>query len=653
MLNNINKPIVKAFSLIQNAIADNSACETLEQECAFMVAGGKERVYLQQLATKLTGNIIARLSGDIVTDEIITVYPSSDGKKQPRPQKQSLSASLYMIGSYSLLMSGYTSADIIETAIINWIEEDSVSMEQDLDSKVVAQAMIEQFIIDEIIVKEQGTAQMDTGERFHAHGTTDIIQELRLTTMLNMWDNAKPKIKPMLHKLTWSINGTCELKNLTFKEDVRQTFVDSMNRAGWTGYSVNSAIRAEIKRNIKRGNYPKDQIQAMKEMLKLDPTKVYYFPHTPDYRGRFYARGGLTTFQGVKDIRAAFDFATLTKVDEYGLFLHIANAYGYDKVSITERMQWVRDNHIALMTVPALSLYAERARLAYIEYKNTGMTNIVARIDGTCSGVQITSGLFLDQKTAEAVNVSASNPDDQPADLYGMVADLAIKIAKKGMDIKLLKKYHRDLTKKLIMILAYGAGETTLINTLKEFLIENKERTSQAKSLYTVIMKAISEEFSAVTKLNEHLQLELECEPLTKLSYQLSDIKVKFKPTNTEHLNLHGTSYTAKMIGKRVPDSAALARGIAPNFVHSLDSELLRKAINIIDGDISVIHDDVGVQTGDVRKALQATRTAYYEVIKAEPLKELYNGMNLLSEYEPENNGLDLQDVLESAYLFS
>lgn len=653
MLNNINRPIVKLFAAIQNEVANTADCTTLEMECAHMVAGGKERIYLNQLAAKLTGNLINRIDVDIVQEEQITVYATSESVKQPRPRKQSLNKSLLMVASYSVLMSGYTSADIIETALINWADMDSIETEQALDFKVIALDIVKAFQKVNILSMDEEVGQLDTGERFKGYAATQNIQELRITTMIKMWDNAQPKMQPMKHKLTWNINGTCELKNLRLGVDCQQSFVDALNKAGHTGYKVNAAIRAQIKRNIKRGVYDKDQIQTMKAMLKLDSNTIYYFPHTPDYRGRFYARGGLTTFQGVKDVRAAFDFAELTKVDEYGLFLHIANAYGNDKDSITNRIQWVRDSHMQLMSTQAPTLYAERARLAYIEYKETGLSNIICRIDGTCSGVQITSGLFLDAKTAAAVNVCKSSPDDLPSDLYGLVAVSALKLAKKGTDKALIKKYMRDLTKKVIMILAYGAGEETRIETIAEFLREQGERTTHAKSLHKVIMQAIVNDYPAITKLNDHLQLELEDQPLTKLSYKLSDMVVKFKPTNTEHLNLYGSDYTAKLVGKRLPDAAALARGIAPNFVHSLDSELLRIAVNAIDSDVSCIHDDLGVQSGTVRKALQEVRTAYYKVIAAEPLKALYDGMNILEEYEPENNGLDLKDVLESSYMFS
>ena len=151
------------------------------------------------------------------------------------------------------------------------------------------------------------------------------------------------------------------------------------------------------------------------------------------------------------------------------------------------------------------------------------------------------------------------------------------------------------------------------------------------------------------------LQREIKYSPveIKTLQYKLTDITVKIAPTNGEHLNLYGTSYTAKLEGKNTPDSAALARGIAPNIVHSIDAALLRSAVLKVNGDVSCIHDDLGVQTCDVKKALQAVRTAYVEVIKTKPLEQVYKGLGLLDEYEEEDNGLDLNDVLESAYLFS
>jgi len=650
MLNSINTPIAKLHAVIANAVLDNVDCTTPEMERAYMVASGKAQVYTQQLVTRLTGNLIARVSMPLIEDETVRVYLQGSKKRY----FQSLNDSLLMVGFHSVLLSGFTNSAIVGKAIENWLFNDKIKTEQTLDVLAIAEQFISQLITDNILEKEEDTAQMDEGGYYKAHSLTKDLLELRVNTMIILWEQATPKMKPMRFPLTWQLDGTCELENFTFKEQVKQPFIDALNRMGHTQFKINPVIRAMVKRKLNKGGYTTtEQKREMNALIKLKTNDCYYLPHTPDYRGRVYPRGGLTTPAGCKDMRAAFDFMEYTKVDEYGLFLHVANAHGFDKISITDRLQWVKDNHIALMTTPSKTLYAERSRLAYIEYKETGISNIIARIDGTVSGVQITSGLFLDAKTGAAVNVSASSPDDKPKDLYGMVATKAIKLSNRGISKSLLEKYGRSLTKQPIMILAYGAGENKLIDSIKLFLAENEEKTTAARDLYKVIMQAIAKEFPAITRLNEQLQRELVESPLTKLVYKLSDMTVKIKPLNTDALKMVGNDYSCTLQGKGLPDSAALARGISPNIVHSFDSELLRKAVNIIDTDVSCIHDDIGVQTNQVRKALQAVRTAYVEVIKAEPLKQVYIGMDIEEEYWKDDNGLNLNDVLESTYLFS
>ena len=270
MLNNINRPIAKLFAAIQNEVAETAACSTPEMERAHMVAGGKERIYLNQLATKLTGNLINRLPVNVVDEEEVTVYANADGVKQPRPRTQSLNASLYMVACYSVLMSGYTSAAIIESALINWADEDSIKTTQELDFKEVAKSVTSNFIAAGILNPELEEGQMDTGERFKGHAASAEIQELRLVTIQKLWDAAPPKMQPMKHKLTWSLNGTCELKNLRLCVKGTQAFIDALNNAGHTAYKVNPAIRAEIKRKLKRGQYPADQQQTMRALLALD-----------------------------------------------------------------------------------------------------------------------------------------------------------------------------------------------------------------------------------------------------------------------------------------------------------------------------------------------------------------------------------------------
>ena len=310
MLNLINKPIVEAYAQIDNDYNANIACSSKYMELDFMVAGGKRRVYTSQLATKLSGTIIAMVSADCTAEEQIRTFPV--GMKTTKGMRQSLNASLYMVAAYSVLINGYTSHNHIQTALENWADEDNIQATKPLDFASLTTAIIAQFQLDGVIAKETEQGQGEDGQQFQGFAATAEIQKLRIETMHKLWDNAKPLMKPMLYPLTWYKRGkrvVCDLKNLYFTEEVTQDFIDSFNRMGHTGYTVNGAIRAEIKKKLKRGQYKQQQdnqpIEAtMLKALSLAVGKTYYFPHTPDYRGRGYARGGLTTFQGIKDLRA-------------------------------------------------------------------------------------------------------------------------------------------------------------------------------------------------------------------------------------------------------------------------------------------------------------------------------------------------------------
>jgi hypothetical protein len=647
-LNTMNKFFTQSSAIIQKTIEDNRACTTPEMERAFLVAGGQDRITLDTLATSNAGKLIARFT---FSEDTLYIYP--EGAKNGYQQNKD--ASIYTVVAHNILMSGYTSQGAIKTALENWLDIDNPDIKID-NLEELSKALLLDFIKYDIIEDKEENGRMSDGAYFNAYPVTDVIQCARIEAFRKLLETAKPKMQPMKFPLTWNLQGTCELKNLRLKvKNPTQAYIDALNKAGHTPYKLNNNVLGLIMERFENGYYedldtPEENLTGtIRALLSLEAEQVYFFPITDDYRGRLYMRGGLTTPQGIKDLRACWDFANYKNVDEYGLFLHIANATGNDKLSITNRLKWVKDNHIALMTTPYGNLYAERARIAYIEYKETGKTNIVCRIDGTVSGVQITSGLYLDKKTGAMVNVGASTIDDEPQDLYGVIAKTSRGLAK-GKEAELFDQFGRDLTKKVIMILAYGAGQDTRIQTINEFL-QKENVKGNAKRIEKLIMTAIKIDAKSITKLNNNLQLILENKPTHKLTYSLSDCSIKFNFTNKEHLTIRGTAYSTILKGDAVADPRKLASGIAPNFVHSLDSELLRKAINVIDSDCSPIHDDIGVHSCDIEKALQAVRTSYIEVIEAEPLAELYRALG--ATYRPQNHGLNLNDVLESTYIFS
>jgi hypothetical protein len=668
-LNAANEALLTEFAQIQQRVDANQACATLEQECEYLYARGQERLWLQDMAGQLTGPFIGRIE-DVVPECNIWVYPEGTTKRQ-----QSLNASLKMVALHSLLMSGFTEPKTISTALQGWIADDSISIE--LDTDAVALDLVTAMIKAELLNSETGRALTEDGAFYEAYGATPYVQDLRVKTMRNLWERAQPRMQPMRHKITWVADGKgnaiCEIKNLKLvkgKSKVSEDFIKAANFASHTGYVINSTIRAELslwleaaempelpedeKEALRVVNAHEDKVRIVEELMMLPIHETMYFPHTADWRGRLYARGGLTHFQSIKACKAIFDFAKPAKItDPKGLYLHVANAHGMDKVSITNRIQWVRENiNEIVLGGLANDIYAKRAALALAEYLATGETGVICHIDGTCNGTQWTSAIYRDEKTAKLVNVRKSSHDALPFDLYGVIAERALKLST-GLERDALDNFGRDLTKAPIMVLGYGASEQTILTRITEFLAERGHKASP-KKLQKAIMTAIKLEAPALTKLTDNLKRVLKQAPTHTATWNAFDLTVVTECFNTECFNLYGTKYTAKLSGKAIEDTDALARGISPNYVHSLDSAHVREILRLA-GDngvyLSCIHDSIGSPANKVLEINEAIRTTFHTLNQTDLVENIYNALG--ASYTDQRGKLDIDEVLEATYIFS
>lgn len=665
-LNAANEVLTHEFAEIQARIDITQECSTLEMEVEHLNTRGKERLWLPQMATQLMGSVIARI-GDVIEEREITVYPQGTMSR-----KQSLNASLKMVACYSALMSGYTDTKTITSALTEWLQEDSIS--ENLDCERLAVELVTNMINADILNSDTGRAITDTGAHYEAHGVTAHINDLRIQTMRNLWKKAQPRMQPMKHAITWRSNGkgnaVCEIPNLMLingKSTAKLDFIKSANKASQVGYMINNSIRADLELWLESGEMPdlpedeqaqigamnkhEDKVRIVEELLLLPVNETMYFPHTADWRGRFYARGGLTQFQSIKECKAIFDFAESVQVtDPTGLYLHVANAHGMDKVSINKRIEWVKDNRADIIKGDLCNdFYAKRSALALQEYTLTGETSVICHIDGTCNGTQWTAVMFRDAKTGKYVNVCASNLDDNPFDLYGVIADRAIKLAT-GAERAVIVKHHRELTKSPIMTLGYGAGEKTLIEQMAEFLKEHGEHAN-AQKVIKAIMTAIKLEAPALTRLTSNLKRILKATPRNTVTWNAFDLIVHAESWNTEALNLYGSSYTAKLVGERSADDDALSRGISPNYIHSMDSAHLRRVIRESSVGLSCIHDSVGCPADMVMETNVLIRKAFWELNQHDLLANIYEALE--TPYTPQQGSLDIDEVLKATYIFS
>ena len=178
-----------------------------------------------------------------------------------------------------------------------------------------------------------------------------------------------------------------------------------------------------VSQNSKAITFRRQMLHAQE--LKGQP---FWQPHSFDFRGRLYPSNQMLTNQGDDISKALIRFYNGTPLGPNGLdalMIHAANCYGKDKLSLAERMRFIRDwseelkhfddDKVALRLCaqadePA-SFYAvaiEIMRALRLKDPATFISHIPVAVDGTCNGLQILSLLGKDLVGAEKTNCTSA-----------------------------------------------------------------------------------------------------------------------------------------------------------------------------------------------------------------------------------------------------
>lgn len=171
---------------------------------------------------------------------------------------------------------------------------------------------------------------------------------------------------------------------------------------------------------------------------------TFYFVTTLDWRGRYYP----TTYfylspQGPDFGKALIEFEEGKVISESGkkwFFIHGANTFGMDKLSLEDRVKWVEENEELILSTAKDPFYDRRWEdasepfqfLAFaIEYDawkddpENFISHLPIQVDATQSGLQILSLLMRDEVGSKQTNLTNN---DKPEDLYQTVADEATRL---------------------------------------------------------------------------------------------------------------------------------------------------------------------------------------------------------------------------------
>ncbi len=178
---------------------------------------------------------------------------------------------------------------------------------------------------------------------------------------------------------------------------------------------------------------------------QLSNSPSLYFPHSIDFRGRAYPIPAPFNHQGDDITRSLLRFAEEKALGERGWFwlrIHCANLFGKDKLSFSERVEWV-DKHMAEIimvgedpirkeSVEFVSKHTDdfwQTIAACVEIRNAVKSGnpikfksgLPVQQDGSCNGLQHYAALGRDTLGALAVNVM---PSDKVEDVYTVVLEI-------------------------------------------------------------------------------------------------------------------------------------------------------------------------------------------------------------------------------------
>lgn len=419
-----------------------------------------------------------------------------------------------------------------------------------------------------------------------------------------------------------------------------------------------------------------------------------YFVYFADFRGRLYAQTTGVSPQGSDMQKALLRFAVgkpLSTLEAERWFqIHGANKFGYDKESLDDRVQWVRDRRDILcgfaddpignagwtQADSPLQFLAWCFEYAdWIRNPHSFESHIPIGMDGSCNGLQNFSAMLRDEVGGKATNLV---PSSKPNDIYQMVADVsALKLRQDAPDERgfrdrwLSHGINRSLVKRSVMTLPYGStrfscadfivGDYLKMGKVPEFSKIDYAPAAQYLSHFVwdsigdVVVKAREAMTWLQQSAKQMLKDGVDVIRWTTPSGFLVCQAYAEQESHRIRTNLCGNAFLRISVDTDEADLNRHKNGIAPNFVHSYDAAHLTLVTCSAAPEglhLAMIHDDYGTHAADAQRLyilIRETFVAMYE--GCDPLQELADRYALSDP--PEKGSLNLRAVLDSPYFFS
>lgn len=429
--------------------------------------------------------------------------------------------------------------------------------------------------------------------------------------------------------------------------------------------------------------------------------KSLYFPTCVDWRYRLYFKSSLHP-QGSDLQKALLEFGRGKPLGERGLFwlkVQVATCFGYDKTLFEDRAAWVDANYSEIERLASSPFDCDAfsaadspwcllaAAIDLINAVNSGcpeeyISRIPVAMDATNSGGQHLSAILRDPVGGRLTNLYWEG-NDKKADLYMDVkrrTDEKVILDLDKEDFVIQSTYWREneitrsMTKRPSMTYFYSATIRSCSDYVFQGAMDEGYEGTDTNSLWNLscylaprMRQAIEEANPAAAAVmaylqalarrvpaSQHLQWNTPLGGLVMNRYTMKEqVSIWINSMNRSYLVAYNRDY--KTCNKR-----KAASGIAPNFVHSLDSTHLMMVLCAAEGlDIVPIHDSLATHAADVDVLHKHIREQFVKLYtENDPLVDITKaaaaaGADLADLDMPAKGTLDIQQVLTSPFFFS
>ena len=386
-----------------------------------------------------------------------------------------------------------------------------------------------------------------------------------------------------------------------------------------------------------------------------------------DTRGRIYTVQNYLTPLGSDVAKALLVFEGEYQVSGYDFCISIANCFGKDKLSFKDRVEWVNNNSDKLYAIgedawgnwdiileleldgedktrwQALAHCLEYKR--YVDYVNANgteegfTTSLVIGLDATASGTQILTILGRDNKVAPYVNVS--NSGDRVGDFYTYLAGFmkikldAVHGISPTLDVLIDKfsEYGRPVAKRNSMTFSYsgtrfGFGQQHWedrhkYNKTKKDTTGSDLTRKDCRKLGDLMHEVCEENIRGGAEIMQWLRKGIDyIQDGAVVRWTMPDGFIAFQVADESKDNRLSCTIGSRQVTLRYytfqdkPKKSEHKNGIAPNWVHSYDSYLLRLIVNGMpeEAPISTVHDQFSTCSYYIEE-LQTTAKVAYKTI--------------------------------------